>query len=279
MAAADIWKVDGAGLKPDPGNCGRSAASVVLVGAAGSVVVDPGPHARAGRELLAALRRQGFPNVVAVVDTHPHPENVLANSGMPAVPIYASARTRTLMGTRCQRCRANLRAALGNSLMRGTRIVLPSRTLKDGQRLELAGIPLRVFVFEHTHSMGDIAIMDERSDTLLTGGLAYAAEVPDMHEASIVGWIAALERLAALSPRQVVASQGDSADPLGDTLRYLRALRDAVQAQLDAGVDLNTGLERIRLEPFAHWAGYAERHDLNVQHAWLELEQAAFDTR
>ncbi len=276
-AAPDVWVARPSGLTPARANCGRSAASIVLVGRAGAVVVDPGPQARAGRDLLAAMKRAGLPAAVAVIDSHPHPENVLANAAMGGLPIYASASTAALMGRRCPRCRANLKQTLGEDLMRGTRIVLPTRVLHDDQRLALGGVPLHVLAFAQAHAEGDVALLEARSRTLITAGLAYGREVPDMHEASLTGWIAALQRLAALSPRQVVASHGDSDDPLGDTLAYLTALRDAVQAELEAGTDLTTALERIQLERFAGWAGYAERHGLNVQHAWLELERAAFE--
>lgn len=276
-AAPDVWVARPSGLKPERGNCGRSAASIVLTGRAGAVVVDPGPQARAGRELLAAMKGAGLPAAVAVIDSHPHPENVLANAAMGGLPIHASARTTELMGRRCPRCRANLKKTLGADLMRGTRIVLPTRVLHDDQRFALGGVPLHVLVFTQAHAEGDVALLDVRSRTLITAGLAYGREVPDMREASLTGWIAALERLAALAPRHVVASHGDSDDPLGDTLAYLSALRDAVRTELDAGTDLATAVERIRLDAFAAWAGYAERHGLNVQHAWLELERAAFE--
>ena len=272
--AEGVYGIPGRGAAPDRANCGRSANGLVLVGAEGVILVDPGPSHREGVALKRVLERKLQRTVVAQIDTHAHPENVMAAGAFPRVPVIASDLTATLMGERCVRCLARLRKQVGQDAMRGTEIVLPTRTVLQSDNRVIGGRSLRLLRFEHAHVRGDLAVFDIATGTLFAGGLAVSGFVPDMGEASFAGWRSALADLIALGPRQTVPGQGrvGAGDPLAETRGYLDDLAAFVRRELRAGGDLASALERADMQAYRAWTGYRERHLLNVQRVWQELE-------
>lgn len=264
-----VWP--GRGGEPAPHNEGRVATATVFDCGDAALVVDPGPNRRTGKVLRDAVERGlGLP-VRAVINTHAHPEHVLGNAAFADVPIHASARTRVLMQQRCPDCSRRFAARLGPRAMAGTRIVLPTHTLDDGAWLEFGTRRLRIDVFDHAHSEADLSLFDPRSGVLCAGGLGWGDQVPDMAESSLDGWIAALQRLLALSPR-VVAGVGPAlgTEVIASTQRYLSAMRAVVADAIRQGIEL-PALLRAPSVAAAHPQDPV-RHQLNLQQAWRELE-------
>lgn len=274
--APGVYVVRGVSAEPDPANGGAVINSGFVVGLRGVVVIDSGPHRRYGEALLAAIRRVTAKPVKLVINTHPHPENVLGNGAFAqrGVPIVATARTRDLMELRCPVCITNLRARLGDEWMQGTQIVLPDQTIGASRHLRTGGRRLHLIPVGWAHTEGDLAVFDEASGVLFAGGLVYADEIPYTRESRIEGWVAALDVLRALPVRHVVPGHGPVGGPerLENTRRYLRGLLDIARTQLERGVDAS-GAAAADLPEFSGWALHAERHDLNVQHAFGELEE------
>lgn len=258
-------------------NAGTVVPSVVHVTRAGVLVVDPGPHAAWGRALLGAIRALTPRPVRWVVNTHAHPENVLANAAFAALRprprFLASAATAALMRQRCADCLARLDAQLGTAAMRGTVIVLPEPALQDGGWLHTGTTAWQVHVHAPAHSASDTALYAPQLRLLCAGGLAYRERVPEMQEASLQGWRHALRQLAALPADNVVATAaGTPAQTLVPTLAYLDALAEGIGAALAAGQDASHAVEAVAAGPFRHWRHFQARHPLNVQRAWRELE-------
>lgn len=247
-------------------------------------VIDPGPSYLHGKRVRTSLRCQAGAEVVAVVNTHAHAENVLANAAFADVQaIYALAETADAMAVRCPQCLESLTTRVGADAMAGTRIVLPTHRLTPGSELVWGRHRLRVQPLEQGHTDGDLVLWLPADGWVWAGGLAYAGRVPELAQGSLVAWLAALDRLVALHPRGVV-SAAVSVAPVGggvppavlSTRAYLVALRERVWAAMDAGASPHdTAL--FELPTYAHWAGYAARHGFNAQRAWRELEPAWMD--
>lgn len=258
-------------------NAGEVVPTLVHVTGAGVLVVDPGPHLAWGNGLLAAIRAVTPEPVRWVVNTHAHPENVLANAAIarlrPRPAFLASAATASLMRQRCEACLARLAAQLGPAAMRGTRIVLPEPGLRHGDRLQTGATAWEVHVHAGAHSASDTVLHAPQRRLLCVGGLAYRDRVPEMQEASLQGWRRALRAVSALPADLVVGTApGTPAQTLAPTLAYLDALAGGVAAALEAGGDAARVLGPAAAGPYRHWRYFASRHPLNVQHAWRELE-------
>ena len=247
-------------------------------------VIDPGPSYLHGRRVRSSLRCHTGAEVVGVVNTHAHSENVLGNAAFAdGTAIYALKETAEAMAVRCPQCLESLTARVGADAMASTRIVLPTHSLTPGVDLVWGRYRLQVLPAEQGHTDGDLLLWWPEHAWLWAGGLVYEGRVPELAQGSLAGWLAALDRLTALQPRGVVSATVSVAGPatpvpaaLQATRGYLRALRDTVWAAMDAGASPHdTAL--LALPAYAQWAGYAERHGFNAQRAWRELEPAWMD--
>lgn len=281
-----VYLARAANAEPARDNAGEVVPTLVHVTGAGVLVVDPGPHRRWGDRLLAAIRAVTTEPVRWVVNTHAHPEHVLANAAFaglrPRPAFLASAATARLMRQRCESCLARLSALLGPDAMRGTRIVLPEPVLRDGGRLQTGGTTWQVQIHADAHSASDTVLYAPRLGLLCAGGLVYRDRVPEMQEASLQGWRRALRALSALPAGTVVGTAaGTPAQTLQPTLAYLDALAAGIAAALEAGEGVEAALaggsgagwtDPAAAGPFRNWQGFASRHPLNLQRAWRELE-------
>jgi glyoxylase-like metal-dependent hydrolase (beta-lactamase superfamily II) len=255
---------------------GTAANTGIIATGRGAIVIDPGPHRRRGMAIGAIARRLTGEPVRWVVDTHAHPENVLANGAFPGAVIIASARSAQLMKLRCPICRQRLGAELGATAMAGTRIRLPNRQVTDGEVLQLGRRTLRFHVFKHAHIEGDLALAVLDTGVLFAGGLANDRLVPQMRDASLAGWIKALAALQASAPRQVVPGHGKGTGPqlLADFSAYLLALRDICDNDIRQLGQAASAASRLDLPQFSGWQRYTSQHPLNVGHAYREREDA-----
>lgn len=265
-------------------NAGHVLPTTVVVHERHALVIDPGPSLRHGQRVRQSLSCRFGAEVRQVVNTHAHAENVLGNAAFAdrlrhgRLEILANAATREGMAKRCPACLASLTKKAGSRAMAGTRIVLPTRTLNEGDVLSVGPYRLQVMRVERGHTDGDLVLWDAQRRLLWAGGLVYGKRLPELAQGTLDGWLAALDRLAALKPMVVIGntvSQAPDAQgmppALSSTRDYLRKLRSTVLGAMDAGREAHEA-GKLELPAYASWAGYAERQGFNAQRAWRELE-------
>ncbi len=267
-----------------PANAGHVLPTSVVVHGGQALLIDPGPSEAHGQRVRRSLACRFGAQVRWIVNTHAHAENVLGNSAFAdrvaagTVQILATGATRAGMAQRCPDCLASLTTKAGVDAMAGTRIVLPTRTLTEGEVLRVGPYRLQVMRIEQGHTEGDLVLWDARRRLLWAGGLVYGQRLPELAQGSLDGWLAALDRLAALRPRVVlgntvsVAPEASSLPPaLTGTRAYLGELRAAVLNAMDQGLQASDATT-VTLPAYSTWAGHAERQGFNAQRAWREME-------
>lgn len=278
--APGVYVIPGIVGDPSPENRGRVVNTSFIVGRTGVIVIDSGANTHQGQAILATIRRVTRKPVKLLINTHPHPQNVLGNAAFAerGIAILATAVTAEKMNERCPRCLENLTASVGVEGMRDTRIVLPQQTLDTDTTLTAGGRRLRLIPTGWGHSEGDLAVLDSKTGVLFTADLVYAGQIPHFFEARVDGWLAALDTLAALPVRTVVPGRGPIGPPaqIATMRRYVQQLRDTVTTAYRAGRTLDETLTHADFPEFRNWQGYATRHPLNVQHVWYEVERADF---
>lgn len=279
--APGVYVILGSVGDPSPVNRGRVVNTGFIVGREGVVVIDSGANTGQGEAILAAIRRITKKPVTLLIDTHPHPQNVLGNAAFArcGIPILATTMTAEKMNERCPRCLEHLTASVGSEAMRDTHIVLPQQKIDTETTLNLGDREIRLIPTGWGHSEGDLVVLDVKTGVLFTADLVYAGQIPHLSEARIAGWLAALDTLSALPAHVVVPGRGPAGTKLRMTTfrRYLQQLHDQVAAAYHAGRTLDETLGLVDLPEFHGWQGYAERHPLNIQHVWYEIERADFD--
>jgi len=259
------------------GNAGEVVPTLVHVTGNGVLVVDPGPHLQWGNRLIAAIRSITAEPIRWVINTHAHPEHVLANAAFarlqPRPAFLASAATASLMRQRCDACLARLTGMLGERVMRGTQIVYPEPALRDGDSLHTGKTTWQIHVHEAAHSASDTVLYAPQRRVLCAGGLVYRQRVPDLQEGSLLGWRRALRSLEPLRADIVIGTAiGTAAQTLRPTLDYLDTLNDAIAGAISAGGDAPHALDYVPGLAYRDWRNFHPRHALNVARAWRELE-------
>lgn len=265
----------GAWVKPawpqDPS--GWTEPTVVWADAHTTWVLDPGPHRCAGLALRRWLRQHLPGRTEHLINTHAHPDNVLANSAWPAgTPIHALAGVRQQMQHRCPTCLAHLRQTLGDPWMQGTHIVLPNRVLQPGQWLVLAGQRWQVREHTHAHTEHHLSLWQPDQRVWVAAGLVAWGGLPDLARSRVRPWLAALKEVQATQPLAIWGGTTPQAGlaPLARTQAYLQALDDDITQAMAQGKSV---LEHLGLPlspalapllPPAEWP----RHQLNLMHEW-----------
>lgn len=279
--APGVYVLPGILAEPDAKNAGRVVNTGFIVGRRGVVVIDSGANRRQGEVILAAIRQVTRRPVILLIDTHPHPQNVLGNIAFARrhIPILATAMTAEKMNERCPRCLEHLTASVGAEAMAGSEIVLPQQRITAATTIDLGDRRIRLIPTGWGHSEGDLVALDEPSGVLFTADLVYAGQIPHLSEARIDGWLKALDLLLTLPARQVVPGRGPlgTRQAIANFRRYIAALYTQVAADYRAGHTLDETLTRLDMPEFHDWQGYAERHPLNIQHVWYEIERNDFD--
>jgi glyoxylase-like metal-dependent hydrolase (beta-lactamase superfamily II) len=88
----------------------------------------------------------------------------------------------------------------------GTRVVLPNRTLVEGDELRVGAFRPKAMRVEQGHTGDEPVLWNPRHGLLWAGGLVYDGRVPELEQRRVNHWLAALTQLEALKPRQVLST-------------------------------------------------------------------------
>lgn len=259
------------------------ASTTVVLGQGRQVtVVDPGPTRQVGEALKRSLHCRQQAQVVALINTHAHAEQVLANAAF-GVPVMATAGTAASMKSRCPDCLAAMREDLGAPALKGTRIVLPSRVLEDGQSLSIGGRQWQVRVMRQAHTESDLVLWSAAEGVALVGGLVDGDRLPVLAQGRVLGWLQALDDVQALQPQwligqHLVSGPGQVGAHLQRQRNYLCELVRTAWQGMDAGLSEAEALQSLQLNPVWSVAqadqqeARRQQHQFNQLRAWREIE-------
>ncbi|MET0216802.1 MAG: MBL fold metallo-hydrolase [Burkholderiales bacterium] len=280
--APDVYAFIGAQEEITPANRGNVINSGFVVGATGVIVIDTGVNVVHGRAILTAIRTITDKPIALVINTHPHPENVLGNNAFngTGAPILARKETIEAMNARCKLCFANVESILGEAAMAGTEIVIPTVAVTENGPRTAGGRRVELYHFGWGHTEGDLSVFDPESGVLFTSDVVYLDRIPYTHEARVKGWVAALAKLRTIPAKRIVPGHGPVSDArrLTETYDYLNALVAMTGKHYDKGVSVLDLLKDpgADLPRFTEWLLYNDTHPLNIQHVYTELEREEF---
>lgn len=215
--ASGVW----AAVSPEVGGPAVSNATIVDLGGA-TLVVDTFMTMEAAEVLAAESRRLTGRDAHLVVNTHWHVDHVRGNGAFGGAPV---------VGT--QRMRDQIAASSGDFP-----VVLPDVLM--GDRLDLVGERRATILgYGPGHTDGDLFVHLPDDGVVVAGDLVWTGFHPKTDDGYPAAWAAVLDRIAELSPTQVVPGHGE-VGALADVVAmagYLRALDGLVAAVRSGDVD------------------------------------------
>ena len=269
-----IWMVEGSRDYFSPGNGGAIVNCVLVETRAGMVVIDTGSSRLYGEALRSVAGRLGTGGIAAVVNTHHHPDHFFGNQVVADRPIHALAGTATHARQEGDDFADNLYRMLGD-WMRGTEPAPPTDILQSGV-LEIGGRRFRLFPLSG-HTGADLALLDERTGTLIAGDLAFLDRAPTTPHADLKEWRTSIGQLQAQEASLVIPGHGPAdreRRSLAQTLDYLDWLEASLDRAAEEGLDMMEVMQTPLPERFAAMGAMPGEFERSVVHLYPEIERA-----
>jgi cyclase len=241
----------------------------------GATSIDVTSTADRTRAYLGEAEEAASSPIRRVILTHSHPDHCNGASLLPDAEIIAHRRVADDL-----RAPHRLAPHIFTPFVQGDVTPrLPTIVFDDhltiapeGRRVEVRhpGTP--------AHTTGDSYVWLPGERVLFTGDLVFHGGTPFALSGSPLGWLRALEQMAALEPEIVVPGHGAVGGPelFAPVADYLRFLIDAAGDARARGLSPLEAARRLDLGPFA---GLAEKERIvgNLHRAFAELDGAQPD--
>ena len=272
--ASGIYVHYGQQAEMTPENGGDVANVGFVVGARCVAVIDTGGTFAVGRALRQAIRLVTSVPVCYVINTHAHPDHVFGNAAFvdDHPEFIGHDRLADALRSRGPNYLNALRRDLGDASQQ-SEIILPTRSIKTSEALDLGGRALILRSWPTAHTDTDLTVFDEESKTLWLGDLLFVGHVPVL-DGNLRGFLAALKELDAVRADRAVPGHGRAPDwpgALGPERRYLSRLLVDVVAAIKAKRTLTETLALVPGEG-GQWLLFEQFHRRNVTAAYAELE-------
>ncbi len=288
LIAPGVYAVTGARGEISPANQGRIGNSGFIVGDKGVLVIDSGVSDTHGADLVRAIKAVTDKPVSAVLVTHAVQEFLFGATAFQraGAQLWMHERAVDLMKQRCNNCLKQLNVALGEPLMRGTKLPTPDSVINNAseaqeQLSQLIGRAITLHYYGHSSGPGDVVVMDQATRVMFSGAMVESRRMPDTHDAKLDEWIKALHQLKALKPSHVVTGHGavsQGTQAIDANLHYLEMLNIQVAKLVNHGVSLTDASVQAPMREYADWDQYATIHGQNVHRVYLEHERRLFDS-
>lgn len=268
-----IWMIHGADEPMLFSNGGAIANIAIIATPVGTVLTDAGPSIRYGRALKTVAEQLTRQPVVRVYVTHLHPDHGMGIAAFDPAIVAALPGTIADMKRDGSGFSDALYRLLGD-WMRGTDVVLPGRRI-DQAAEDFGDRRLRLLALAG-HSAADLALLDERTGTLIAGDLLFLDRAPSTPTADLNRWRESLSALATLPHKAAIPGHGPL-DPTGQraidqTRDWIDWLDATLRQAASAGLDM---VEAGDLPIPSRFAGMAAaRYELqrSVSHLYPALE-------
>ena len=184
-----------------------------VVTAEGVVVIDPGSSLQSGRMMMKQLRAVTGKPVTHVLNTHVHGDHWLGNQAVREVYPDAVLMAHPEMIKRVRGVAeewVSLVHRLSGGFTEGTRAVVPTVAIGNGEELKTGGITFRIHAPPDAHSHTDIMIQVVEDAVVFGGDNFLSKRLPRLDDATFKGGVEACRVAAGLNARHYVPGHGPS---------------------------------------------------------------------
>lgn len=278
--AEHTWVVLGPMDQPNPENKGFMNNPVFVITEKSVVVIDPGSSVQVGRALLEKIRKLTDKPITHIFDSHIHGDHWLANQAFyemnPDVKIYAHPQMlEEAKGGEGDNW-VELMKTLTEGATEGTKVVLPTNTLENGQEVVIDNITIKSHLSETAHTKTDAMFEILQDKVLVTGDNSFNQRMPRLDDGSFLGNMKAMDMGLTLDVSVVVPGHG----PVGGK-EILSNFRDFLYIVYDGSKTLlDDDKEAFEMKPiivkklakFQKWNNFDDSIGKLISIAVLEAE-------
>ncbi len=267
-----IWMIEGSTDYFTMQNGGAIVNIVLIKGQSGLILVDSGPSLRYGDALATLARQLDLRGVSAVVNTHHHPDHFFGNQAFADKPILALGETLAAAEVEGDGFADNMYRLLGD-WMRGTEVVPPSQVI-DGGDVVIDGRAFHALPLGG-HTVADLALLDQRTGTLIAGDLVFFDRAPTTPSADLERWQSALDVLEGVQSAQLVPGHGPldkTRAAIPQTRAYLSWLDKTLRDAARDGFDMVEIMDMPLPDVFAAMGAQPEEFHRSVSHLFPDIE-------
>ncbi len=254
---------------------GGSTNSGFVITESGVIVIDSeGPRERA-LDLLARIKEKTAKPVIYIINTHYHGDHTFGNQYFTGT-IISEEKTRKLLVSEDKAHRARFKKFFGPNSLDGFRLTLPEITFTNELRLHEGKVEIIIRHAGPAHTTGDAYVYLPKERIIFTGDILYKGRLPWLGEGSVMGNMAALDKILALDADIYVPGHGGIATKK-DVLAYKKYLQDLireVRRLRKEGKTLEEVKKEIQLPAYKAYLKYTEWLPLNAAAVYRELDRA-----
>ena len=250
-----------------------------VVTAMGVVVIDPGSSLQSGRMVMKQLRKVTDKPVTHVLNTHVHGDHWLGNHAVREAHPDAVLMAHPEMIERVRGMAeewGNPMHRLSGGFTEGTRAVIPTVAIADGEELKTGGVTFRIHAPMNAHSRTDIMIEVLEDSVVFGGDNLLFKRVARLDDATFRGSIDACRVAASLNARHYVPGHGPTGgvEIVKAYETYLTTLYAEVKKHYDAGRNDYEMKDAVvaKLKAYADWTHFDDVIGKQISLAILEIE-------
>lgn len=249
----------------------RSNAGLI-VGKECAIAVDSLATPALTQDFIEEIKKVTDRPVAFVINTHHHGDHIWGNHMFKDAVVICHSRCWE-MAQRAERYDPQvLNAAFPGFNFTRAEVTPPDLTFDRELTLYLDDLDVRIIHFRPGHTPGDTIVYLPREKVVFAGDLLFLYSTPVGMEATMRGWVDALDSMSELDADVFVPGHGPLCGSEGphECREYLSLLRYEVRRRFDARLDVYEAARSINLGRFKEWANW-ERVVMNVDCLYREF--------
>lgn len=275
-----VYYVQGQQGMVSSANEGFNSNAGFVVTDAGVVVFDALGTPALGAAFLKLIRSVTDLPIKRVVVSHYHSDHFYGVQAFKptGAEIWAAHPVREYLRSDAPEARLEeRRQSLFPWVNEETRVLPPDHYVDEDTHFEVGGVHFRLFLAGPAHTREDMMMLVEEEGVLFAGDLMFTGRVPFVGDADSKAWLAALDKLVALAPKQVIVGHGpystDANRDLTLTRDYLRYLRKTMGRAVEDMESFDEAYARADWSRFSDLPAFSDANRRNAYNTFILMER------
>jgi len=268
---------------PNKQNQGYRMNMAFVVGDKAVAVIDTGYTEAMAKEMLRHIATVTQLPVKYAINSNSQPHRSMGNAVFRAhgATVIAHAQEAKRMADQGSNFARGVEQALGLAAASVKPTAAPTKVITADTDIDLGGVVLKLKPFKTGHTPAPLVVHIPTDNVVYAGDVLYSgrllAVLPD---GNVKSWIQSFDDLRAFGAATFIPGHGQP-DKLKafefPTRAYLALLHTHMSKMLDAGVDLQTAIEKLDQSAYAKLEMFGELAGRNANLTYLEREAEFFN--